>query len=73
MVPQFRYQLLSAVCEAPADLKEYKGYFIDDNLLRQLQIMYANLELSEKQAFYPLGFTFAFKDLDGNPTNTALQ
>ena len=73
MVPQFRYQLLKALDESPTDLKEYKGYFIDDNLLRQLQIMFANLELSERQAFFGLGFCFAFKDLDGNPTNTALQ
>jgi ubiquitin carboxyl-terminal hydrolase 34 len=35
--------------------------------------MFANLELSERQAFFPLGFCFAFKDFDGNPTNTAIQ
>jgi len=35
--------------------------------------MFANLELSERQAFYPLGFCFAYKDFEGNPTNTALQ
>jgi len=39
---------LKAVDESPRDLKEYKGYYIDDNLLRQLQIMFANLELSER-------------------------
>jgi hypothetical protein len=60
MVPQFRYQLLKAIDETPRDLKEYKGYQIDDSLLRQMQIMFANLELSERQAFYPLGFCFAF-------------
>ena len=72
MVPQFRYQLLKAVDESPNDFKEYKGYVVNDNLLKQLQIMFANLELSERQAFYPLGFCFAFKDFDGNPTNTAI-
>lgn len=36
MVPQFRYQLLKAIDDSAPDLKEYKGYFIDDNLLRQL-------------------------------------
>jgi hypothetical protein len=36
MVPQFRYQLLKAIDEKPRDFKEYKGYVIDDNLLRQL-------------------------------------
>jgi hypothetical protein len=73
MVPQFRYQLLRAIDESPNDFKEYKGFVINDNLLKQLQIMFANLELSERQAFYPLGFCFAFKDFDGNPTNTAIQ
>ena len=55
------------------DLKEYKGLKIDDNLLRQLQKMFGFLELSEKQAYDPLEFCFAFKDFEGNPTNTALQ
>lgn len=64
---------MKALDETPRDFKEYKGYIIDDNLLRQLQIMYANLELTERQAFNPLGFCFAFKDFEGNPTNTALQ
>jgi hypothetical protein len=35
MVPQFRYQLLQAIDGSAPDLKEYKGYVIDDNLLRQ--------------------------------------
>ncbi len=35
--------------------------------------MYGSLELSEKQAFDPIEFCFAFKDFDGNPTNTAIQ
>jgi hypothetical protein len=48
MVPQFRYQLLKAIDDSALDLKEYKGYIIDDSLLRQLQIMFANLELSER-------------------------
>ncbi len=48
MVPQFRYQLLRAVDNSPLNLKEYKGYLINDNLLLQLQLMFANLELSER-------------------------
>lgn len=48
MVPQFRYQLLKAEDSSAPDIKEYKGRKVDDNLLKQLQIMYANLELSEK-------------------------
>lgn len=45
---------------------------IEDNLLRQMQKMYGFLELSEKQAYDPFEFCFAFKDLDGQPTNTAI-
>jgi len=33
MVPQFRYQLLRAIDNSPTDLKEYKGFMINDNLL----------------------------------------
>lgn len=33
----------------------------------------AHLELSERQDYNPMEFCFAFKDLDGNPTNTAEQ
>jgi ubiquitin carboxyl-terminal hydrolase 34 len=36
MVPQFRYQLLRAIDNSPIDLKEYKGFMINDNLLLQL-------------------------------------
>lgn len=32
-----------------------------------------SLELSERQDFNPFEFCFAFKDLDGNPTNTGEQ
>jgi uncharacterized UBP type Zn finger protein len=33
----------------------------------------AHLELSEWQDYNPFEFCFAFKDLDGNPTNTSEQ
>ena len=33
----------------------------------------AHLELSERSDYNPLEFCFAFKDLDGNPTNTGEQ
>jgi ubiquitin carboxyl-terminal hydrolase 34 len=57
---------------APIDLVEYKGYTIDDSLLRQLQKLFGFLELSERQAYDPTEFCFAFKDFDGNPINTTL-
>lgn len=73
MVPSFRYNLLSVDDHTPEDLQTYKGFKIDDNMLHQLQRLMANLELSERQDFAPLEFCFAFKDFDGNPTNTAEQ
>ena len=33
----------------------------------------AHLELSERSDYNPFEFCFAFKDLDGNPTNTSEQ
>jgi len=33
----------------------------------------AHLELSDRSEFNPVGFTFSFKEFDGNPTNIAEQ
>ena len=68
MVPQFRYQLLKAVDTTPEKMVEYKDDMIDDNMLRQLQIMFGYLELSERHAYDPKPFCFAFKERDGRPT-----
>ncbi|CDW89068.1 ubiquitin carboxyl-terminal hydrolase family protein [Stylonychia lemnae] len=73
MVPQFRYQLLRAEDDSQPDMVTYKGMEVDDNLLRQLQRLFGHLEMSEKQEFNPAEFCFAFKDYEGNPTNTAIQ
>src|SRR3569833_4352311 len=72
MVPAFRYQLLRAIDKSPQDIVDYKGLSIDDSLLRQLQKLFGYLELSDRQAYDPTEFCFAFKDIEGNPTNTAL-
>ena len=64
---------MKAVDDSSSDVKNYKGLQVDDNLLRQLQKMYGFLEISEKQAYDPIEFCFAFKDFNGNPTNTAIQ
>lgn len=72
MVPQFRYSLLKAVDEAPEDIKTYKDRQVDDNLLRQFQRLFGQLELSERQAADPFDFCFAYKDLSGEPTNVAI-
>jgi len=72
MVPQFRYSLFKAVDDAPEDLKTHKERQVDDNLLRQFQRLFGQLELSERQAADPFDFCFAYKDLTGEPTNVAV-
>lgn len=73
MIPAFRYNLLCVDDGAAADLQEYKGEKVDDNVLHQLQKLMANLELSDRSDYNPWEFCFAFKEFDGSPTNTAEQ
>jgi hypothetical protein len=35
--------------------------------------MFAFLDLTDRQAYDPASFCFAFKDWDGNPTSVAIQ
>jgi len=44
-----------------------------DNLLYQLQLVFAHLQESEKKAFDMKGVCEAYKDWDGNPTNPGEQ
>ena len=71
MIPSFRYGLLAADDKVPPTNK--KPTEIDDNILHQMQKMFAFLELSERQSYNPSAFCYAFKDFDGNPTNTSVQ
>lgn len=73
MIPAFRYNLLSVDDGQPDDIQEYKGKQIDDNVLHQMQKLMAHLELSERSEYNPFEFCFAFKDFEGNPTNTGEQ
>ena len=73
MIPAFRYNLLCVDDGIPQDLVEYKGEKVDDNMLHQMQKLVAHLELSERTDYNPFEFCFAFKEFDGNPTNTAEQ
>lgn len=73
MIPAFRYNLLCVDDMIKEDIKEYKGAKIDDNMLHQLQKLMAHLELSERSDYNPFEFCFAFKEMDGNPTNTGEQ
>ena len=73
MIPAFRYNLLSVDDKKAEDIQVYKGQKIDDNVLHQLQKLMAHLELSERSDYNPFEFCFAFKDLDGIPTNISEQ
>lgn len=71
MVPTFRYGLMSTDDKKPP--KCAKPGDPDDNVLHQLQRIFAYLELTERQDYSPSKFCFAFKDQDGKPTNTGIQ
>lgn len=45
----------------------------EENMLYQLQLLFAGLQKSEKQYVSPKGFCHAFKDWEGNPTNVLEQ
>ena len=73
MIPAFRYSLLKVLDETVPKMEEYKDRMIDDNMLRQLQILYGYLELTERAFVDPTEFCFSFKQWDGKPTNTGEQ
>ena len=70
MIPQFRYLLLQANDKKAPNLTKND---IDDNLLHQLQTLFGFLELTERIDYNPNKFCYSFKDVDGNPTNIAIQ
>ena len=73
MVPPLRYNVLAVDDGVAEDYKTYKGDVVDDNMLHQFQTVMANLELAQTTDYLPKGYCFAFKDFDGQPTNTAEQ
>ena len=76
MIPQFRYSILSADDNKPAtyaDLNPKPEILIDDNILHQLQYLFGYLEITDRHAYNPSSFCFAFKDSAGNPTNVSIQ
>ncbi|CAO3573904.1 unnamed protein product [Mortierella alpina] len=44
-----------------------------DTLLYQLQVLFGNLQESQKRSYNARGFCYAYKDWDGNPMNVAVQ
>lgn len=67
MIQGFRNDLLSV--KDPNFDKVEK----EENMLYQLQYLFAGLLKSEKQYVNPKGFCHAFKDYDGNPVNVVEQ
>lgn len=67
MIPSFRENILAVDDPKKAEVPKA------DNLLYQLQCIFAFLHQSEQQYYNPQGFTDAFKDWDGNPTNVLIQ
>ncbi|CAG8488554.1 749_t:CDS:10, partial [Cetraspora pellucida] len=45
----------------------------DESLLYQLQVVFGHLQESEKKAYEALQFCHAYKDIDGQPLNVAIQ
>lgn len=79
MTPSFRYAILAVEDNLPPALvdytgqkKEYHGKRVDDNVLHQLQQMFAFLELSDRQDYNPYEFCFSFKDYAGQPVNVSI-
>jgi len=75
MTPSFRYGILMADDKKPPNLVPKKDckHLVDDNVLHQLQQMFGFLELSDRQAYNPHEFCFAFKDHAGQPVNVSVQ
>ncbi|EAS02785.2 ubiquitin carboxy-terminal hydrolase (macronuclear) [Tetrahymena thermophila SB210] len=73
MTKTFRYAILATDDEKEAEIVEYRGMYIDDNILHQIQKMFAFLDLSDRQDYNPVGFCFSFKDFSGKPVNVGVQ
>jgi hypothetical protein len=69
MIEPFRYAILRLDSGAAEQSVAQKR----DNLVFQLQRMFASLELGERRAFHPKDWCYAFKDSHGRPTATWMQ
>jgi hypothetical protein len=68
MIPEFRKGVLCLETES-ADTSVGP----EDNVVTQLQFLFANLQNSDKSSVCPKGFCHALKDFDGAPTNLMEQ
>ena len=69
MIPAFRYGVLGADTGI-AGLSDAKAA---DDILFQLQLLFAYLQESNKAYVDPTGFSAAFKDYEGQPTDVLVQ
>lgn len=73
MVPAFRYNLLCIEDNIDPNMVDAKKHPIDDNMLHQMQRLFANLELSDRMDYDPYDFCFSFKEMEGGPMNVMEQ
>ena len=71
IIPPFRKGVLSVNDEQAPNIDN--PHKIDDNILHQLQKLFGFLSLSNRCDYNPFPLCFSFKDIDGKPTNTAIQ
>ena len=72
MIPAFRYSLLKVNDQTAENIVEHRDKTFDDNMFRQLQILFGYLELTERTAYDPTAFVYSFKTF-GEPTNPREQ
>jgi len=77
MIPRVRYGILNSRTNEPDNLPISPAIqlfdFETENLLSQLQIMFAGLHMSLRQAFTPRGWTQSYKNEEGEPVNVLQQ
>jgi hypothetical protein len=69
MIPEFRFGILAQLSTDAIEDDTERA----DNVLLQLQTIFANLQASDYGSFDALCFCSAYKDYDGQPMNPRLQ
>ncbi len=72
MNKQFRYLILRINDHQPESMAIYKDKLHDDNILHQLQKIFAYLELTSRADYVPTGFCLAYKPF-GESVNVMMQ
>ena len=73
MTQSFRSLVLMADDGQPECLAKKGNKEVDDNIFHQLQAMFANLQLTERQDYTHDEFCFSFKDFEGQAVNVSIQ